>query len=156
MLAVVPSDTSPLPAAVLPLFTHISNQCVSSSGGDHHDDWPIKNDSSGERKRERVNGDPSQSCLSALWSALLSGSDRIASLSFPQASPSPWDSPPHSHSHHNTHAYTHTPLQPENHRLGFDGLHSPAEPRFLSRACDGKQRGDGDADGGRPAWQERL
>lgn len=52
---------------------------------------------------------------------------------FFQKPPSPWDSPPPpiSHSHHNTH--THTPPTRKS-SLGFDGLHSPAEPRF-SKLC---------------------
>lgn len=64
-------------------------------------------------------------------------------------------SPTHLHRHHHyTQTHTHT-LQPENHRLGFDGLRSPAKSSgvfFLGRACDGKQRGDGDVGGGRSAW----
>ena len=57
-----------------------TNQCVSSSReGDHQDDWPVKNDSSPE-EWERVNGDPFQSSLCALWNAPLRvPADRILS-----------------------------------------------------------------------------
>lgn len=111
---------------LLLLFTHIPNQCVSSSGGDYNDDWPIKNDSSGERERDRVNGDPSQSSLFALWSARLSGSDRIASPLFQKPllllrtqPPHPPPPPSSSSPPPPLDTSTHTPLQPENHRLGF-------------------------------------
>lgn len=74
-----------------------------------------------EEEWERVNGDPFQSSLCALWIVPLSGSRRLASLPFERTFSFSLALAP-THLHYRA-GNIHTPLHPEQNRLGSDGSH---------------------------------